>query len=605
MKRFTAANGVALMVVASSAGGAGGLACGTDPSETTGQMAERLTPMVHLVPSYDIGGNAVTAGDDSGFYANVDDGVSFAAADDGATVVQNPRRRSSANFTVALGGDPNGATNLQVNVRASTTSVGGGSVSVVVYDGDTVIATGPSHVVDRNWQNITDSFSDLSIATGHEVRVKVILKRVGSIGSTRVTALWADASHPTSTPAPTPTPTPTPSPTPSPPPPSSGTCTLHTDQQTHSVPPLAKPGYLSSVIDPVFGTKITRITGDPGTTVPVVGGTWGTRERHHYSKDQAWNADMSILYLEERGGGPQLFLDGHTYQVLFSYVEESQDAARWHPRDPHIMFYVGDHDLRTLDVSTGARTTIATFSGYSDFTIGEAEGNLSVDGTKIALTGTSPTGQKVTFAYDIAAKHKYPDVVMPSNQEGSATVSPKGDYLLVGYADGMTAVRDLQGNLLQDWNEGGLPDHYDVAIDTDGSEVAVGSARTEQYMGQIVKRRLSDGVVTLLEHGGYGSHTSTRNLGRPGWAYLSFFQSDENPPYSQEVAAVKLDGSGVVERLVQHRSTEDVHDYYAEAQPSPSPDGSKVIFASDWGDATGPIQAYVVDLPDVASGACK
>src|SRR4029079_17912493 len=121
-----------------------------------------------------------------------------------------------------------------------------------------------------------------------------------------------------------------------------------------------------------------------------------------------WNADMSILYLEERGGGKQLFLDGHTYEVLFSYEAQSHHAARWHPRDPHIMFYVGDHDLRTLDVTTGARTTIATFSGYSGFTIGECEGNLSADGTKIALTGQAPSGQKVTFAYDIAAKHKYP-----------------------------------------------------------------------------------------------------------------------------------------------------------------------------------------------------
>jgi hypothetical protein len=39
----------------------------------------------------------------------------------------------------------------------------------------------------------------------------------------------------------------------------------------------AKPGYLESIIDPVFGSKITKVVD-------------GDVYRHHYSKDQAWNA---------------------------------------------------------------------------------------------------------------------------------------------------------------------------------------------------------------------------------------------------------------------------------------------------------------------------
>jgi hypothetical protein len=576
---------------------AASLACVAVTDDAAGTSASSLDTVKHLVPARDIGGDAVADGDGTGFFANVDDGTSFASADDFDTSVHNRRRRSRATFTVGLAGDgdPGGATRLDVHVRAMVDASSRGNVKLTVFDGDTSIATGPVHALGGDWQDLTDSFAGISIASGHEIRVQVTLARTSGSGFVRVTQLWADASGGATAPPP--------GPTPPPPPPPSTTCSLVTDHDVHAEASLAKPGYLKSAVDPAFGTRITRITGDPGTTVPVVGGTWGDRERHHYSKDQAWNADMSLLYLEERAGN-RLFLDGHTYQVLFAHAEESIDAARWHPRDPNTMLYVGDHDIRTLDVRTGTRTTVATFSGYSGFTIGQAEGNLSDDGSKISLMGTSPAGKNVAFVYDLVAKQKFPDIVLGASDD-SATVSPKGNYVVVGHEDSTTTIFDLQGRLVARWTEVGLPDHYDLTVDADGAEVAVGSGRTELYAGQIVKRRLADGVTTLLSRGGYGSHTTTRNLARPGWAYASFFESNENPPYSKEIAAIKLDGSGTVQRLGHHRSTEDTHDYYAEAQPSPSPDGSKVIFASDWGDPSGPIQAYVIDLPDVGAGACR
>lgn len=59
-----------------------------------------------------------------------------------------------------------------------------------------------------------------------------------------------------------------------------------------------KPGYLGYAIDPVYGTRLVRISGDPGTAIPnVSGGIWGYCVRHHYSLDQAWNADESVLTL--------------------------------------------------------------------------------------------------------------------------------------------------------------------------------------------------------------------------------------------------------------------------------------------------------------------
>lgn len=61
------------------------------------------------------------------------------------------------------------------------------------------------------------------------------------------------------------------------------------------IPKGAQPGCLESYVDPVFGATVTRITGEPGTDIPNVGGKWGRVERHFHSKIAAFSCDESIL----------------------------------------------------------------------------------------------------------------------------------------------------------------------------------------------------------------------------------------------------------------------------------------------------------------------
>jgi hypothetical protein len=65
-------------------------------------------------------------------------------------------------------------------------------------------------------------------------------------------------------------------------------------------------------------------------------------------------------------------------------------------------------------------------------------------------------------------------------------------------------------------------------------------------------------------------------------------------PFYQEIVALRTDGSGEIRRIAHTRSSK--HDYRSEAHASPSPDGSQVIWASNWGQARGPIAAYVARL---------
>jgi Tol biopolymer transport system component len=74
---------------------------------------------------------------------------------------------------------------------------------------------------------------------------------------------------------------------------------------------------------------------------------------------------------------------------------------------------------------------------------------------------------------------------------------------------------------------------------------------------------------------------------------VSSFEPDV-APYSDEIGLININGSAVY-RVAHHYSLKA--DYEAEVIPSISPDGTRVIFASNWGSSTGrPVQVYVADL---------
>lgn len=378
------------------------------------------------------------------------------------------------------------------------------------------------------------------------------------------------------------------------------TCLLISDTQVRTPLSLPKPPYLQPMIDPVFGTKITRITGDPGTAMGSIG-TWGNVSRHAYSTRQAWNADMSLIWLSNNDNGnpsSSVFLDGRTYQPLFAIEPPSSGTADvvWHITDPSTMVYAHDAEIGYWNVRTNAVTPVRDFTGYTNLKFGPWKGNFSLDGTLVTLSGNSPAGAAVFFAYNIATNTKYPDI--DGTNAHSVFMSPKGNYVVMKDIYEHTTVYTLNGAVVGQWTEYGRPSHFDLILDQNGDEVAVGVDKAVAG-GMVIKRRLSDGAVTVLTGGAYpsyASHTSTRDTSLLGWAVSSYEDNGSSDPlYNREILAIKLDGS-VVYRLGDNHSENP--DYWAQVQGSVSPDGRRVIFASDWENATTarPVQAYVIDL---------
>lgn len=374
----------------------------------------------------------------------------------------------------------------------------------------------------------------------------------------------------------------------------------------------SKPIYLESQIDPNFGSKITRVSADPGTAInfskPGNSGTWNAVARHQYSKVPAWNADQSLLFLGRNDGFPSaLFLDGDYYTPAFARNADVYpgNEMRWHPSQADQMIYVNaaDATLGTWNVRTQTTQVFDTFVGYTDLGIGPFEGNISNDG-RVVVVNAKKNGNHVAFAYDMVTQTKHADIDLSGVGLDWASASASGNYVVVNGKfntnnrfDGLdqTQVYDLDANAVGDlWEAYGRPSHYDLTLDAHGDDIAVGVSKSTPDDGRVVKRRLRDGQITVLTDGGYATHISTRNIKRPGWAYVTYgYKGPNYPPYYGEVVAVKLDGSGTVERIAHLHTL--VESYLTQPQAVVSPDGNRVLWASNWNQSNGPIGAFVAE----------
>ena len=422
------------------------------------------------------------------------------------------------------------------------------------------------------------------------------------------------------------------------------------------VPNVQRPSYLTSLLEPTFGAPVRRITGDAGATFALPGGevgTWGTDARHHYSKDQPWNADGTLIAIDNNGGSPiEVFLDGKTYGVVKgrcpNYVSGDD---RWFPSPayPNVRINANHLELMWFDVVSCVKTRSWTLP-FEVNGIGSGEGTPSNDGRYVALSD----GVRV-FVVDMDPQP--PLAPYPASRIGPAvdvsncgladgcgigfvSVSASGKYVVVKYLNDHPRVFDVDPATLAltphpmpaaaPICSGGSPaqgwiydlGHPDLAVNPfDGGEDVMigqehcgrGTVVNGQTVGGVVMVRLQDGAITSLTDPideARAHHISARNLRRPGWVYVDYYP-EPGTRFDDEIVAVKLDGSKAVQRFA-HKHSEFVGCYRCESHAVPSPDGRRVMWASNWTGnclacgSPSDIRAYIVDatnafVPDTAA----
>ncbi len=429
-----------------------------------------------------------------------------------------------------------------------------------------------------------------------------------------------------------------------------------------AIPRVSEPAYLVPTRDPVFGTWVMRVAGDMGRPIPSLGGIWEGIARHVYSKQQPWNSTGSLVTIENRvGSTTPVILDGQTFQPRFGPCSNyDRWDYRWHPGATHpneqINVNGAGTELMWFDVLNCSKTRSWRLPLVANYGIGSGEGNVSADGRFVAIANQdsivvvdmdpkSPNAPPYPYRR-IGPVYAFPPCSLDVNQArncpvDNVSISPSGRYIDVKYgavnlagASGCDTLCDMHRIFEVDSNLTIRPHamatgamrcgsfaarpngwifplkHSDMAFDPfDGNEDVLmgGRACPGSTLGHVVKVRLRDGQVTSLtdpaNEPSY-SHGSARNSSRPGWFYVTY---SRDPVYTGyrfrgEVVAVKMDGSGSVQRFAHYHSTQLTYD--SEAQAVPSPDGRMVLMASDWSDACAPpcgVGAVVRDYVVMAS----
>lgn len=371
---------------------------------------------------------------------------------------------------------------------------------------------------------------------------------------------------------------------------------LLTDHEIRPMPTLPRPALHQSVTDPVFKTTITRVS-DP-SQVPGV-----TRLRHYYSKADPFNADGSRAVLFASDGATWLY-DTLTWKPLKPLrITSSDPEIQWHTRDPHLFYYLdfagNSPNVRAMmryDIRNDERKVLRDFTEY-DTARGQLEGNMDKAGRYYALLGTR--GKQIeAFVYDVINDKLSKKVeVTEKLADDWISVSPSGTYVVMMGSD-RSRVYDINMNLLHELPEGSFG-HADLCLKADGTEVMVfdGADLQLDHNRNINMADLATGKLSSLVRIGWGStpHVSCRNLDMPGWALISTQGPDSKyPNHDFEIFWIKLDASNEVRRVAHHHSSPKDGGYFAEQHAVTNRNGTRILFASNWGN--GPIAAYLIQL---------
>lgn len=364
---------------------------------------------------------------------------------------------------------------------------------------------------------------------------------------------------------------------------------------------VGRPAYLQPVVDASFNTTVTRIADERAFHQEGYGVI-----RHAYAKNQPWNADESLLMLDWRSPAP--LLDGRTYERIGRVHQPSE--AIWLNTDPEHLVGVDGNALVKWDARADRRSAVLhRFRRYRAVSLGSGEGNLSNDDRYVALFGVKPGRRVDVIVYDLVAdrllgRRSYPHSGIGDGkraQFNNVAMSQSGERVIVefnrqgqGARAGIVSLNRRLRDQVHLSNLGGT--HFDACVDASGADAIVGGSNDGRT---IVSIDLLDGTVTRLlpkDTIGYSLHISCRNIERPGWAYISEYFDPRAPRLANfdEVFAIRLDGSGTVERFAhEHHSHRPA--YEREPHAVPSRDGSRVLWASDWDDAREPVYAYVAE----------
>lgn len=400
-----------------------------------------------------------------------------------------------------------------------------------------------------------------------------------------------------------------------------------TSHAVRAEPTIPKPTKGQVYIDPVFGTKVKRLTdaAADGAAGYVC----------YYPKLDPLNANESKVLFYRHTVGWWLVYDMNTgiySRVTQIFNSQTDPQPRWHPTDPNKIRFFYANELREVNLNGGAVTTLATFAGY-EFVTNHDEGNWSIDGNRLAVCGRNwPwfTGLSEFFVFQIGSGIISPKITATNHNVDWVSISPNGGRFVT------IAEKDQAPGDVSPWQWGGVDvydattmvidslefykytDHADIGLDADGSEIFITDNAEDSHedgLRHIEKYSLDTGAKTYLIGLDWSMtmYVSARNFyGQRGWALITTEKKPElcttPTPFVDEIFLIKLDGSKQVRRLAHHRSSRynqcmpyTYNNYFDQANGVISRSGRYVFFTSNWRAMGQPQDLYMIDLATISS----
>jgi hypothetical protein len=398
-----------------------------------------------------------------------------------------------------------------------------------------------------------------------------------------------------------------------------------------TIPLVSKPGVKAtslsnpSYIDPVYGTRIYRITA--ATDFPDA-----TLVRHDYSRRQAFNADNS-RFIATASNGNWLLYDANTFQMLprtggnGALRGPAGDCEMiWHPTDPKKLWYMSGNGLiwYEKDVETDQDTVLVDFTGrlpWSQATTvwTKSEGTSSADGRYWAFMATTyDSVNQTNTIYGLFTWDRQQDKIIgtydAANFDGAfpdhISIAPSGKYAVPSWAYIPTlGTRAFPLDFSSSIQLHTQSEHSDLAIGPNGEDYYV---LTDYDSGKIRAVDIATGasfdLMALYPASGesYAAHISGKAYDRPGWVLISTYADAADHgstapaptlrPMYRKIMLVELKPGGRQLNVAHTRTADNYGGYWGEPQATINRDGSRIIFASNFNDGNPP-DDYMIGLP--------
>lgn len=406
----------------------------------------------------------------------------------------------------------------------------------------------------------------------------------------------------------------------------------------YPIPDIPRPEKGLAFRDPVFGTRITRITDAP-VDVP---GRHSSYAQAGYPKHDIENADGTKLIIQNfSGSGWSIWSAQSPFNKLHDISPKligwgSQIDARWSMINPDLLYYTYLKKFWQYDVNKKKAVSVYDFS--MDFpsrptekypwcipTL-EEEGTQSDDNRYWPFTikcydpsrstlKLDPWYQAAQVLFDLHNK-QIVAVLKAGDSEfrhaNAIMISPLGNYLIIGAPP--CFVYDKNWKLKFRVETHG---HYDLALDDEGREVIVTVGR---YFGPAGLKDLGDWVKMIdletaktqwlapLDNSFF--HVSGNCTNKPGWAVVSTYSPSDFRQSTRwsDASVIMFELTRRIPKpdLIYHAKvwrlahTHMVRKNYADDPFAKiNKKGTKIWFGSGWGNSykDGQYDVYQIDLP--------